>query len=541
MLTGKHSSKMVKIREILDQYNVGPLSKVVFLGSNRIDLMMLYGEVKYEHLYLIDEKLDVYDGDLITRIRGVYGDPSNTHFPDSFFDAVILTDNRNGSIDRDLLDEAVRILAPSALLLIILPDMSVLWGDKLSRLSSAEEQEGNNGGLKSLMEYKGIADKYKIGSIRYSDDTNAKEKCTFVPIKIYKEQNPPSIRSKISILYNSGSKSGGIYKHCEILHQRLKAEYGIDAPVYTEPSNISGNTVIIEYNRGGNSLSTLLKNISELKKNGNNVIVECHSILGSSDKRLKFIQENSTILYRSNESAIMDGATRYLICPIISYKHIPLASKVEKSEDELLLCTFGYPFKTKRIEEIARFSEKNNIPLNIYISPNKESETNFAVTSKEVKRISSLRFKSVKVVTEYFDDEQLLDILSKCSHIIFAQNIGFDASGTMTFSKRARKPIIGIDGFQARQSQVFKFPFLDSRIKTMVNEAFLFLNYLRIGGTRPGGILFMLIDEARKLIRIASRKPLLKSDLYSIRDEVRDEDGLEYIMATIKMVENSKR
>ncbi len=458
-----------------------------------------------DNLYGISQKNNVYENPNYIKVRYSWGKASDTHYPNSFFSGVLC---HHSSLTLQLIKESFRILTAGGYF-YILYDSSSRY---LQKQNIVQELRG-----------KGFHFEGEI-ILNVEESIVLAFKSTKTGINnVY----PQSIYLKS---YSHGN--GGLTKHCEILKYRFKNDYGIEC-LDMPYDGVSDSIVIIEHHPGLVGENTLIDDIRMLKTTGNVVFIELHSVLRISKDNMKFLEKNAILLYRSIENATEDYAETYKVFPIITYSHI----KIKKStENQLILGTFGFPFKHKGLDEIINFSIKEGIPIDAYLSINNETENNKLVTSREIARLQSNQSKMVRIYTEFLDDVELAERLAKCTHILFGNKGGFDASGTMQFAKRLHRPIISIDSLQSKMAQTYRVSFFASRILAIKREAILLARSVLAHRKYGGGYMNLwgiLKNFFKAIFSILLSNKLTKERLLQYNQMSREEDGMDYLISYI--------
>lgn len=461
---------------------------------------------KIENLYGISESSDIYNSPNNIHTRYIWGNPENTHFPDSFFS---ITFCDGSTLSHSMIDECKRLLRPDGRLCVLSEDFKSTCIDVIS---SKQNKRG-------ILE---LEDQFSIGEANIS-------------VKVYriKKEALKKVNPQVIFLKSYSEGKGGISKHCEILKYRFWNDYGIKCTDLSTQS-VTDSIVLIEHHPRLLNDEVFLNDIKQLVAANNLVYIELHSLLRCSKETKKYIEENTVLLYRSNENAKEDGVTHYNLFPVIAYSNINVN---KPSNTSTLLGTFGYPFKHKGLDEIIDFSIREKLPLEAYLSVNNETKENATVTANELARINANKKDNVRIFTDYLEDNELANRLSRCTHILFGNKGGFDASGTMQFAKRLHRPIIAIDSLQSRMAQTYRVKYFSSKTLAIKREAILLVNRIMAYRTFKGGYLtlsFILNDFFSSLFFILKNKGLTASDLNYCQEINREEDGMKYLILYIR-------
>ncbi len=464
----------------------------------------------YLNLYGSSTDQDVYNFAQNTKIRYFWVKDERTHFPGSFFSALICP---FGKMTPKCIREIATILKDLGLLVVVFKNTSDKFAENHNLFLGSSEVDRKNGEWK----FEKILD-----SISYD-----KDKLLSILI-LHKHAVKLNLPQTIHIVSNS-EREGGISKHVQILRHRLESELGISSPPGGSV-DIKNSVVVVEYHPQLESEKNLLKSVAGYISRGNVLFIEVHSILGVSQSALRFLEKNVRLLYRSNESAAQDGAKIYTLMPVIAYATI--SRRTPKPKDSVILGTFGYPFAHKGLEEIIALSNREKIPLNMYLTVNEESLSNKAVTRRELARLTKMDGKYAKIITEYYDDDKLADLLTECSHLIFGNKGGFDASGTMQFAKRLSLPIISIDSLQSRLAMAHRFVYFSSRRQGIWREFRILtrrIYSMRFFKGSYDTVSHLLTQFVKTSWMILFCRRLTKPIISGIKGLSKEEDGLIYL------------
>lgn len=473
------------ILNMLKELKIKKDSRIVQLGVYKNNMLFeLYSE-GYTMLYGIDRDKRVYNLPLNTKIRYIYGDTENTHMPNSFFDAVILQDKFAKS--KKIIDEAKRIL--------------------------------KNGGF--LI-------------------SNA------IPTKI-DSKVAKKIPKNVAIL--SYTKNfGGIYEYTALLAERLQTEYGVKIQIAYKASAIKSRNVILECAQGVVQAERVLKDVEQLIASGHKIYTDIHDVTFRKFSRAerKRLEETTTLLYRANELANVDGSKNYRLFPLIAYKSNGL--KVPKSnvnKNKILLGSFGFASGGKRIYELMNLADKLNVNLKLLFTANEEPDpTNPDEFRDEVlRRAAQSKNIIVKFGTftdknkkRHFDQKkELIDELSECTHFIFSMKDNLAPSASMQFVKMFNKPIICLNIFQAKQMQVIRFKCFSSRLSAFAG--FLDFAVMQTGSSILKGANVdwgSMIRETVSYFTPDQNGKLTLEFLKSCNEITREEDGIKYLVEIIK-------
>ena len=506
----KNTSLTTVCTKLLEERNKKKDVMILQLNSWKSELLPELDALGYVNLYGIDQNRNVYDMPGYTHIRYQYGKGVRTHFPDDFFDLVIISRGDSlGCENTDQIEEASRILRPGGLLIMHTKNTKIAEG--LKRIL-------NNNKFRFVKSYQNAF-------IFEQAETKVK-----------------LLRPKHVAIVNY--LGGGMVVYCNEIAKRMKKEYGIDSIVVNDVKKIPRKVthVIIDHERGILDRDNILKHdISFLLSSGKKVFVEIHTILGlkNDPQDLRNLLSKTTLLYRLQEFAEMDKMTSYYLMPHISYKTMPLTPS---KRVELCVGTFGFTSPNKNIDEIIAFTKHENIRGNILLSKESEEEV------KHDALISKLSEKNSSLVHVHKTDGRMSTIsqnMEMCSHILFAHASTYCISGTMKLAKRFNRPIIAIDTLMSKEAQVI-------RVMKFTNSFTFFLrfvyNELRSEAyyyyhSRNFTLTAISVSIKQLIIRFAKfiiSKPLTRKQLKMITDrKTRDEDGLPYLVKVISTTKNT--
>ena len=509
---------------------VNEMDRILFIGKKLLPLCIFMDSLGFKRLYLIDDHRGVYDNPYYTRIRYIYGDKTNIHFPISFFKLIFTENSAQASeIQKYLISEGT---------LVIVQDKGHYF---------PPERDNNT-----------IAENYFLSfTKRNLQKTGVKEK----DITIYSSvkslsalpDSPEVLTRSLDIISLSTFKEG-ISVHSEILSRRLLNEFGIKSIIIQSPSEAKSDVVIFEFHKGLRFTESFFDDLETMLSSGRKMIIESHSTLDKWKNRILRLTERGALLtMRANEIAFYDDLQNYFLLPVLSYP------EVEKNgllyDGTIKLGTFGFYGKQKGIDDIVSLGKKLNVSTKILLSINPieknvhkksiEIEERFgnlnfvSVVSKDERNLAG-KDKIVEIIYGFFSDEEIVREMSGCSHIVFAHRSRLEQSGTINYAKKFGKPVFALDSFQAKIGQVYrfkKFTFLtpframrDDLVEATLNYLIRkrnisrFLNYLE-----ESCIVFLTS-------LLSAKKPTVKELNKLDFHEIRDEDGLDYLISLIKSI-----
>ena len=149
----------------------------------------------------------------------------------------------------------------------------------------------------------------------------------------------------------------------------------------------------------------------------------------------------------------LSNVPRYFIMPHIAYPDYGIRAH----PNGMCIGTFGFLSRNKRFESICDLAIRLNVPAIIVMTIN-DSSPDARIrkyASKIMKKYST--FKNIEISFGFFKEDDILQRLKNCSHIIFNQkNSKIQTSGSYRFLRHLGIPIISTNSFQAIESQVYR-------------------------------------------------------------------------------------
>ena len=235
----------------------------------------------------------------------------------------------------------------------------------------------------------------------------------------------------------------------------------------------------------------------------------------------------------------------------MSYTNVQINNKVPK---EILVGTFGYVIKEKRIEEIIQLLTRLKVRGLFILGFNSEVKNSDMSTKREMKRIMHIANKNsnVKVINKgqphprdkqiiievgNFSDKENIAELKKCTHFVFAQKQSFAPSGSMVYVKRfSGRPIISLDTYQSKFSGVIRVKILNSVLPPLYDATFDFIWHI----LTEKRIFFKkyLID----VYHILKAKPITREFLDKSKEflPIKEDDGYEYLISVLNIIGREK-
>ncbi|MEM0117532.1 MAG: hypothetical protein QXV32_03720 [Conexivisphaerales archaeon] len=477
------------------------------MGKQMVPLVILMHRNDYRNLYCIDSDKDIYNSPFYTAIRYVYGEPSDTHFPPSFFKMVVFVDAGKRDINERILSEALRVVEPGGYV------AKIVHRRRTSEFGDQEEGFG------------------KIQVV----------KAAGIDLVVYRKGPGFSTLQQnlrgISLLSYTKDR-GGISEYSRNLKNRIQNELGIEVQEISEPSETRFDIVLIEFESGLSGAKNLLEDVAFLKNLSKNIVIEVHDWLTRfrfTQSDVKFLENNTMLLYRTNENALFDKAKNYYLCPHVAYRTLSATNNLEENTNgSIVIGSFGFASHSKKFVSIIRLALALKVEARLVISQNEERDLN--IYKDVISRLQS--FRGVRVVHNrerseiyinniivklgYLNEDQLYSFLSGCSHFVFSHKSNYWASGAMTYAKQLRKPILALDSFQARQAQVFRVKIFSRKDEIFDGLHSLIRSIYKLDAEGVKSSFSKIYNGVRY-------RSVSLSDFEKCRDIPRDEDGLIYI------------
>ncbi len=470
-------SKTFDMLKVYD-FAVKNLSKedyILFAGAYHDSSLLMLDQLEYKHLYGFDtnemyNEASLYDELHYTRIKYYKIDVRNTHFPSNFFRAIFALSmiehlNYRG---KNIFDEIEAFFKESSRLLenkgylVITTDYN-----DTPRFKKGANIFDKNGILKIVE----IAKKYGFNLL--SDlDLEIKDKpvhfyhmdYTFVFMSFILNKDVKFNKiTGINIIAQKEARDG-ISIYSRALQRRFE-EVGILTRIFTNEKEIDNNDLaILEFFSGK----------LQILPQRNSTIIEMHNMPASSLKRFLYYSIKERSLSKAIQSVKQNRELKnYLLLirhpdliarntiKISNYfiePHIAYPDKgIRASPNGICLGSFGFLTKNKRFEGVCELGIRLNVPVIILMSPNDSSSKSKTkkYANKLIKKYS--KYKNIKIKFGFFSDEEILNSLKVCSHIVFNQkNTKIQTSGSYRFLTQLGIPIIAVNSFQAVEAQVYR-------------------------------------------------------------------------------------
>lgn len=448
---------------------------ILFAGAYHNSSLQMLNSSKFEHLYGFDKnemynESSLYNEPGYTRIKYLKVSIEETHFPSNFFRAIFALsmiehlDYLGGDIFghiENFLREASRLLEDKGFLVITTDyndcprfkkGQNIFDRRGISRIIKITEQFG----FRLLFE-PSLEIKDKPVHFYRMDYT-----FIFLVFVLCKKMEPVSL-TDVNILAPQTQRDG-ISIYAKMLQRRFE-EVGIIAHLCASEGEIKNEyPTIFEF------FSGKMENLPKDKK----TIIEMHNTPASSIKRFSYyllrnrsiekarfsVKQNRelrhyTLLIRNPEMVTgpLSKVSKYFFMPHLAYPDF----SIRADPRGICIGTFGFLSKNKRFESICDLAVSLNVPAIILMSRNYLSSN--LKTQKYANEIMQKysAFHNIKIRFGFFAENEILQELRNCSHIIFNQkNSKIQTSGSYRFLSQLGIPIISTNSFQATESQVYR-------------------------------------------------------------------------------------
>jgi hypothetical protein len=476
----------------------------------------------YKHLYGIDLSKDIYDMPYYTQIKYSYGNMLDTHFPESFFNAVVSISaiEYGGGMPqfRRFLEESKKILTDKGLL-VVATDYS----------EKKIDVHANSGGLKryifSKEDIQQIIDyAHDLGFELLSEGAIPEQagapiksrNCDFTFILLAFRLNKQESKKRldgVNILNPCLEEKEGITEYSKALAFKFEQE-GVMAKVINAESEINKDwPTVMEFGQGlawpfsrnkdalieihgvypnRNPITLFVKFFKDSMKQYKNTASPIKNVEGRHENEspqsglIKKIAEQIklyfhvvrvisrlkryTLLIRDYEMAEYLGFKNYVLMPHIAY---PYYDYKHIKPSGICIGAFGFAAESKNFDKVCELAKRLNIKAKLLLSipggPGSKHHNDIA-------RKLSEEYQSDKISIKigYFSNEDILHELSECTHIVSAQDdvrgSGSGTSGSLRFPVQLGIPIISTDNYQAREAQSYRVKSFDDITLDYLNK-----------------------------------------------------------------------
>ena len=488
---------IAKVIETCQTSDVAKSARILDLGAYGDPVPLALHTLGYEEVCGIDLNPGVFNMPSYTSIHYHVADALATHYPESFFDVCLapsLTEHPSARLD-DFLGEASRVLDDKGLLLLT-TNLSLKPGRTKRedrgfdgrRLFAARDiqmlvRSAEDHGLSLITELPKNLDADHPPTLEGREYTEV-----FLAFRLGKHVRHREAR--VAVLCPSlAIPRDGISEYAKTLAGRLHAELcGEETEI---PDGV--DTVLVE---------TYTTQFSRVKQfhfdTRRRWYVDCH---GLDSDMISWFNENRDVtpIVRSSYLVMLEqeeipkrALNRYLrhLPPVASPVVPPfrwVASKLikarspklrsytvaphilytaprerqKRSSGELCLGSFGFAFRFKGFDRIIDLGRKLGVSVVILASISDSTPDVHRETSKVAEQLEKQRSGKITVLTGFFDRQEILAELSRCSHILMAQKDMREASGTIRFVHQLGLPIVALDSLQARDAGCLRVSSLD--------------------------------------------------------------------------------
>ena len=489
---------IAKFAETCQECDVAKSARILVVGAYGSPVPLALHNLGYEEICGIDVNPGVFDMPSYTSIHYHVADPLATHYPDSFFDVSLapsVNEHLAGSFG-DFLMESSRILGDDGLILVTADFSSKPSGARRvdhvglhHRTFSARDilrlvRSAESHGFKLMTELpKSLSPDHPV-ALEPRDYT-----VVFLGFRLAKRLSRGE--GRVAVLCPSlAVPRDGIAEYAKRLAERLPAELCKDE---TEiPENV--DTVLVE------TYTTQFSKVKGLHfDTRRRWFVDCHGLdsemiswLNGHKKVTPIVRSSYFValeqadipnkavnryvrhipsmgaplvpLFRWVATRVIEARSprlrNYLVAPHILYAAPPDASQ-RRSTSELCLGSFGFAFRFKNFDKIIDVGKRLGIPVVILASIADSTPEVNEETSRVAEQLERQRSSDVAVLTGFFDTQEILRELSRCSHILMAQKDMKEASGTIRFAYQVGLPIVALDSIQARDAGCLRVRSLD--------------------------------------------------------------------------------
>lgn len=458
------------------QMNLNRTDRIFFGGAYQDGTIQLLSKGGYNHLIGMDLKEDIYNQPNYWKIKFYRGNIIDTHMPPNFFkgyfslSVIEHLDSLGGNIFTQItkfFQEVVRITQDGGFL-ILTTDYNNIPMHKKGENIFDKNDINKILDIASKMGFE-LVSNLDLDIIDKPVSWNGMEYTfIFLAFKLHKMVNFPS--PKYVNIISPMVGQDGITIYAENLKKRFE-ESGIGVNlVATYRDCEKAYPVILEYDPG------LFQDL----RVGNHVFIEMHTTrlrlrgisyvflkTRSIKKALKLLNQirliktHKRILVRTGDltNKFFFGLKKYSIMPHITYPD----SGIRAKPSGLCIGSFGFALPFKHFDKICELAIRLNLPCVLLLSVNNASKEMLKVSTETIKQLKQkyVRNENINIQVGFFRDTEILEHLSVCSHIIFAQDNSWQTSGSYRFPVQLGIPIISTDSFQAREAQVIRVNNLD--------------------------------------------------------------------------------
>ena len=501
---------------LASEHGVGREDRVFFAGAYHNSALQLFARLGYRRVVGMDYRREVYDEPYYWRVKYYRGDLLDTHMPPSFFkayfafralDTVSYGLSRRRSFFRrwrdphrlagHLLREASRILRDGGLLVVtarygdslfFAPGCVILDRSEVEGLIKVAKDHGFE-----LIENPDLD--LRAGPLSCNNRGHGLVLMTF---RLRKREVVQPLR-KVNIV-SPMIRQEGISLYAENLKRRFE-EIGVEVNLVRDLGDrdsryptifeyekglhwkkllwpvLFDRSIYVELHSGFYSVRDLVSMFLELArtavtgkwiccdKSQRSRLVEAFRQLASAVIvdiiNLPFIRLGKNILVKTTDpdSRLTCCLRRFYVVPHIAYPDLGVRAK----PSGLKICSFGFAARHKNFDKVCDLAIRLGVPCKLVITVNEAKKWGKELSLEIIAQLKSKysKFSNVEIYDGFFADDEVLRLLSDCSHIVFAQDDTGGVSGSYRFPVGLGVPIIATDSFQARDAQVIRVRSLD--------------------------------------------------------------------------------
>ncbi len=171
------------------------------------------------------------------------------------------------------------------------------------------------------------------------------------------------------------------------------------------------------------------------------------------------LHPNTLVKTTDPDSRLTCCLKNFYVVPHIAYPDLGVRARATG----LRICSFGFAMRHKNFDKVCDLALRLKIPCRLILSINTATRDAAEESLKVIAELSSKysKFPNVEIYDGFFSERDLLELMSDCSHVVFAQEDTGGVSGSYRFPVQLGIPIIATESFQAKDSQVIRVKTLD--------------------------------------------------------------------------------
>lgn len=157
------------------------------------------------------------------------------------------------------------------------------------------------------------------------------------------------------------------------------------------------------------------------------------------------------------------GVKRGFYPGTVRLSHIQQLPVIDQDEEpkELRLGSFGFAFPAKRYELVIALAKRLGIGATILASHNNATDGQGALSSAYLAELKRLATDKIEVIDEFLPVEEVVQRLSRCSHLISCMEDNGAQSGSLRIMAAAGRPLISLRSTQAEDVSALLVDSLD--------------------------------------------------------------------------------